>query len=313
MSPAAGIPLTLAVAVDSWTMDGVALVLVVLVGAGYARCYRAARAVEATGRAQAWCFAVGLGLWALATLSVIAVYAPVLFWMRALQVLMLLFVVPFFLALGRPVTTVRAALTEPGRQRLDGALASRFARLALAPPSTSVAMLAVPWLLYLTPWYVASMTGPVGAATRVLLVLIGFGYFYARLQSDPVPRRYSPLLSIGISAVETLGDGLLGLVLWLGPLIAAEYYAGLHRNWGPSARTDQTVGAGILWILGDVLGVPFLLVLMRTLATHEKVRARDVDTELDRAGEQVAERADEARPALWWEADPQLRERFGRS
>ena len=312
MSPA-GIPLSIAVAAGSWTMDGIALVLVVLLGSGYARCYGKARAVEAIGRVQGWCFSVGLGLWALATLSVIAVYAPVLFWMRALQVLMLLFVVPFFLALGRPVTTVRAALTDSGRQRLDRLLASRFARLTLAPPSTSVVMLAVPWLLYLTPWYVASMTGPVGAVTRVLLVLIGFGYFYARLQSDPVPRRYSPLLSIGISAVETLGDGLLGLVLWLGPLIAVQYYAGLHRNWGPSARTDQTVGAGILWILGDVLGVPFLLVLMRALATHEKVRARDVDTELDRAAEQPADRDDDARPALWWEADPQLRERFGRS
>jgi hypothetical protein len=54
-------------------------------------------------------------------------------------------------------------------------------------------------------------------------------------------------------------------------------------------------------------------VLMRALASHEKVRAREVDTELDRAGEQVAERDDEARPALWWDADPQLRERFGRS
>jgi cytochrome c oxidase assembly factor CtaG len=313
MSSPAGIPLTLAVAVGSWRMDGTALVLIVLVGAGYAWCYRSARRVEATGRAQAWCFGVGLGSWALATLSVIAVYAPVLFWMRALQVLTLLFVAPFFLALGRPVATVRAALTESGGQRLDRLLASRFSRIALSPPSTSAAMLAVPWLLYLTPWYVASMTGAVGAATRVLLVLIGFGYFYARIQSDPVPRRYSPLVSIGISVVETLGDGLLGLVLWLGPLIAVEYYAGLQRNWGPSPRTDQTVGAGILWILGDVLGVPFLIVLMRALSTHEKARAKDVDTELDLVAEQPAEREDEARPALWWESDPQLRERFGRS
>ena len=131
-------------------------------------------------------------------------------------------------------------------------------------------MLATPWVLYLTPWYVASMTGPLAVATRVFLVLVGFGYFYARLQTDPVPRRFSPLVSIGISVVESLADGLLGIVLWLGPLIAASYYTSLHRNWGPSPRIDQSIGAGILWIAGDVLSIPFVLVLMRQLGSHER-------------------------------------------
>ena len=176
----------------------------------------------------------GLVVWALTTCSVIGVYAPVLFWMRALQVLLLMFVVPFLLAAGRPVATMRGALSESGRGRLDGVLASRPARVFASPAATSMAMLGTPWLLYLTRWYVASMTGPiVGAVTRILLVLIGFGYFYARLQADPVPRRYSPLLSIGISVVETLGDGLLGLVLWLGPLIAYDYYRRAGPDLGP--------------------------------------------------------------------------------
>ena len=169
-------------------------------------------------RAPVSCFIAGLVAWALATSSVIAVYAPVLFWMRALQVLVLLFVVPFFLALGRPVTTLRAALPETGQRRVDRILASRACRIVASPLCTSAAMLGLPWLLYLTPWYVASMAGVVGAVTRILLVMVGFGYFYARVQSDPVPRRYPPLLSVGISVVESLGDGLLGLVLWLGPV-----------------------------------------------------------------------------------------------
>jgi cytochrome c oxidase assembly factor CtaG len=174
---------------------------------------------------------------------------------------------------------------------------------------TSALMLATPWLLYLTPWYVASLVnGAVAALTRIMLLLIGFGYFYARLQSDPVPHRYSPLLSIGISVAETLGDGLLGLVLWLGPLIAYDYYAGLGRTWGPSMRTDQTVGAGILWILGDVLGLPFLLVLMRALGSREK----ELADEADEADEADRAEPGSARQTLWWEADPQLRDRFGR-
>jgi cytochrome c oxidase assembly factor CtaG len=308
MSSPAQTPLSVAVALGSWRFDVVAVVVIAVLGVGYFRC-------RPTGRAPATCFAAGLGVWALASCSVIAVYAPVLFWMRSLQVLLLLFVVPFLLAMGRPVTTVRAALSEPRQDALDRLLASTAARVAVSPLCTSVAMLGIPWLLYLTPWYVASMAGAVGSVTRIILVVIGFAYFYARLQSDPVPRRYSPLLSIGISVVESLGDGLLGLVLWLGPLIAYQYYEGLHRSWGPSMRTDQSVGAGILWIVGDVLGVPFLAVLLRRLSRHEKVRATEVDAELDAqrdAKAPVHEQEQTPAAALWWEADPQLRDRFRR-
>jgi cytochrome c oxidase assembly factor CtaG len=207
--------------------------------------------------------------------------------------------------LGRPVAVLCAA-SPPIDRVVESALSSRVLRVACSPLATSGAMLATPWLLYLTPWYVASMTGPVATATRLLLVVVGFGYFYARLQTDAVPRRFSPLVSIGISVVESLADGLLGVVLWLGPLIAVDYYASLQRNWGPSPRIDQSIGAGILWIAGDVLSIPFVLVLMRQLGSHERRRASEVDAELeDVTGEQGSA------STLWWENDPQLRDRFG--
>lgn len=275
-------------------------------------------------RSQLWCFGVATAVWAVSTLSALAVYAPALFWVRALQVLLLLYVVPFFFALSRPVATGRAALRPSVRERVDTVLNSVPARLLLSPPVTSVLMLATPWLLYLTPWYVASMTGPLAAVTRLVLLGIGFAYFYARLQVDPVPRRYPPLLSIGISVAEGLGDGILGLVLWLGPVIAYDYYAGLHRDFGPSIRQDQTFGAGILWILGDVVGVPFILLLMRALGSDERRKAAEVDAELDAAAAATASPAAraasgadaepeaEAPPStgLWWENDPQLRDRY---
>lgn len=288
--------------------DWVALLIGLCAGTGYYVCRRRARGVGTVGRTQAWCFAVGLVCWLLATNGVIAMYVPVLFWVRALQVLLLLYVVPFLLAMGRPVTVLREAASPDARARLDAVLGSAAARVVLSPPVTSVLMLATPWLLYLTPWYVASMVNPVIAnMTRIALSAIGFGYFYARLQSDPVPRRYSPLLSIGISVAEGLGDGVLGLVLWLGPLIAYDYYSALQRDWGPSLRDDQTLGAGVLWILGDVLGVPFIMVLMRALGSHERTRAAEIDAQID--AETDAE-ADAGPVALWWERDPQLQDRF---
>ena len=196
-------------------------------------------------------------------------------------------------------------------------LATGFARVLFHPLTTSLAMLATPWLLYLTPWYTAALQSEwVGAPTRILLVAIGFGYFYARLQADPVPRRYPQLISLLISVVETLGDGVLGLVIWQGSLIAPAYYAGLQRNWGPEQRLDQTIGAGVLWILGDVVGLPFVLVLMRALSRDDKAHAIEVDAELDALDNEEAAENEAAAPpgpkGLWWENDPQLRERFHR-
>jgi cytochrome c oxidase assembly factor CtaG len=306
-------PLTWGSLVQTWHLDlSSATVIAVLAGA-YAWCYRRTRNGEqSVGSAQAGCFGVGIVLWALATISAVGAYAYVLFWMRALQVLLLLYVAPVFLAQGRPVTVVRDALGPGGRDRIDRLLATRWARVLAHPLTTSLGMLATPWLLYLTPWYTAALEHEwIGAPTRILLVVIGFGYFYARLQADPVPRRYPQLISLLITVAETLGDGLLGLVIWQGSLIGAAYYSALHRSWGPDQRLDQTIGAGVLWILGDVVGLPFVLLLMRALSRDEKAHAVEVDAELDTA-EALGDSEGAAPSGLWWENDPQLRERFGR-
>jgi cytochrome c oxidase assembly factor CtaG len=307
-------PLTWAAVVEAGHLDPSSAAVVVLLAGAYAWCYKRTRdrgGSVAPGRA--WCFGVGIALWALATISVIGVYAYVLFWMRALQVLLLLFVAPFFLAQGTPVSVLRDALGPTGRDRVDRLLSTRFARVLAHPVTTSLTMLATPWLLYLTPWYSAALqTEWIGAPTRILLVAIGFGYFYARLQADPVPRRFSQLMSLLISVGETLGDGLLGLVIWQGSLIATAYYAGVHRTWGPDPRLDQTIGAGVLWILGDVVGLPFVLLLMRALSRDEEAHAIQVDAELDTAEASEASGGENVTPALWWENDPQLRERFRR-
>ena len=286
MNPA---PLTWSSALTSWQWDSVAAVLIVGATVAYGRAWRR----NAVTAANAWCFALGMALTAVATMSFVGVYNRTLFWVGALQVLLLLFVVPFFVAMARPVTVLR----------WDRVVAAPAARFVFHPVTTSVAMLATPWLLYLTPWYMATLQNQaIAAATRVLLLLVGFGYYYARLQTDPVPRRYSQLISLVISIVESIGDGLLGIVLWLGPVLAVNYYAA--RQWGPSMRVDQSVGAGILWLVGDALGVVFIVVLMRFFSADEKHRAAVVDAELETAEEPSG---------LWWQNDPQLRDRLGRA
>src|SRR5580692_10221304 len=114
--------------VATWHLDLASATLIVLLAGAYAWCYRRAR--NDVQPIQAGCFGVGIALWTLATLSAIGAYAYDLFWMRALQVL---YVAPFFLALGKPVTVVRQALGPAGRERIDRLLATRLARVLFHP------------------------------------------------------------------------------------------------------------------------------------------------------------------------------------
>jgi len=310
-------PLTIDTAVQIWHPDLVSAAVIAVLTIGYAWCYRRTRNAEhPIAAANAACFGAGMVVWVLATISAVGAYAYVLFWVRALQVLLLLYVVPFFVAQAKPVTALRGAVGPAGSDRIDRFLATRFARVLVHPATTSLAMLATPWLLYLTPWYTAALQSEwVGAPTRILLVALGFGYFYARLQEDPVPRKYPQSISLLITVAEALGDGVLGLVLWQGSLIGAAYYAALQRSWGPDPRLDQTIGAGVLWILGDLVGWPFVLLLMRALSRDERAHAVEIDAELDEAEVARADTEKGETPAssgLWWENDPQMRERFRR-
>lgn len=279
----------------SWRTDPTALVLGVVVFGGYAWAWRRsslplARLVLVGG---------GCVVWLISGCSFIGVYGSVLFWVRALQFVLILMVAPLLMALGRPFT---AAGWVPS---------GRVARVLAHPAVTSAALLVTPWLIYLTAWYPTLLAdATVDALTRILLVTIGFGYFYARLQVDPVPRRYPQVSSLLITVVEALGDGVLGVVLWQGAIVAASYYEALHRDWGPSIRTDQTIGAGVFWIFGDVVGIPFLMVLLGRFRAEERGREAEVDAALDRTEPAEAEQDEPPDTGLWWEHDPRLRDRY---
>lgn len=322
-------------AFESWRWDTSTVVVTAALGVGYwaARSRAARRGTVIPGGRLAAFALMGLALWLLSGISMVGVYSGTLMWVRALQTLLLLYVVPFGLASGRPFTVLREALGPQGQIRLDRILESTLARAVTFPLVPSLAMLAAPWLLFLSPWYeIVLRHGVADAFTRIALVAIGFVYFYSRLQTDPVPHRYSQGLSLLITVFESLADGILGIVLWWGPLVALGYYTEVGRTWGPDLRMDQTIAAGIIWVLGDVLGLPYLLALMRAWASDERRNAAQVDAELDAAAADaapasparrqkfsrsgpnttVAAGSDAVQSGLWWENDPQLRQRFGR-
>jgi hypothetical protein len=60
----------------------------------------------------------------------------------------------------------------------------------------------------------------------------------------------------------------------------------------------------VLWIGGDVAGLPFVVALFVRWARDDARRAKQIDAQLDEEGAPAT--------ALWWENDPALAERFKR-
>jgi len=105
-------------------------------------------------------------------------------------------------------------------------------------------------------------------------------------------------------------------------LIAAPYYHAVAYPWGPSLSTSQVLGGGTLWILGDIVGVPFFAAQLIQMIREDEAEAKVIDAELDAkdaaaaaarqgavAGQVAAGAgADDDRP--WWESDQRFVGRF---
>ncbi|HWG12560.1 MAG TPA: cytochrome c oxidase assembly protein [Streptosporangiaceae bacterium] len=341
--------LTVARGFTEWTLDPWMLALVlVLAGAYLAGVYRLR---QGPGEPWPWTrvvnFGLGLAVVAIATMASFGAYANVLFFMRAFQTILLLLLAPLFLALGRPLSLFIAIFPRAG-QWLDRAIHSRAARVLTFPVITTLALVAVPFVMYFTTWYTASFHSvAVRELTHLALALPGFVFFWTLLRVDPVPKAYSYGVSLWITGAEVVGDAFLGLAVIADTnLIGGGYYHALARPWGPSLGTDQILGGGTLWIFGDLVGLPFLIAQLIQFIREDESEAAVIDAELDareaardaaRAARKAAAIAAEGRPKIisaappdptqetaaapdepetddperpWWEEDPRFQERF---
>ena len=276
--------LTLGRAFTEWTADPAMIALIIVLGGCYLLAVRKVRrggGQWGTGRVIAFC-GLGLGFLVIATMSWVGVYQPVLFYPRAVQTVLLVLVVPLFLAMGKPLT-----LTETAFPRTSGSMRavvrSRAARVVTFPAITALALVAVPMVMYFTSWYTAvfhSVT--VRELTFLALMIPGYVFFWTLLRVDPVPKEYLYGVAMWITAAEVIGDAFFGIaVIADNNLIAGPYYHAVGYPWGPSLATSQVIGGGIIWILGDFVGLPFLAVQLIQMMREDKAEAAAVDAELD--------------------------------
>jgi cytochrome c oxidase assembly factor CtaG len=328
--------LTVTRALTEWTLDPWMLALIVLLGGAYLAGVRRVRHWSVAR--PIWFCGLGLGFLVLATMSWVGVYQPVLMYVRAVQTVLLVLVVPLFLALGRPVTLATAVFPRAGA-RLEAVIRSRPARVLTFPAITTLALVGVPFVMFFTSWYTAFFhSTTVRELTYLVLMVPGYVFFWTLLRVDPVPKEYPYVVSMWITGAEVIGDAFLGIAVIANQnLIGAAYYHALARPWGPTLATDEVIAGGVLWILGDLVGLPFLAAQLIHFMREDESAAAQIDAELDAQQAQQAQLeptaqavsphppdhpGDPASPAdptdhtqpqepqLWWETDPRFTGRF---
>ena len=313
--------LTLTTAFTQWRLDVPVLVLIVALGAWYlwsARQVRRGGGQWGSGRAFAF-IVLGLGFLLIATMAWPGAYESVLFYARATQTVLLVLVVPLFLAMGKPLTLLGEAQPRIGR-RVERAVRSRPAKVVTFPAITTLLLVAVPMTMYFTSWYTAVFaSGAVRELTYLILMVPGYVFFWTLLRVDPVPREYPYAVAMWITAAEVIGDAFFGIaVIADQTLIGAAHYHAVGYPYGPSLATAQVIGGGIIWILGDFVGLPFLAVQLIQMMRADKQEAAEIDAVLDArdagrtAAAVTAAEADEPGEAdrPWWESDPRITDRF---
>ncbi len=185
--------------------------------------------------------------------------------------------------------------------------------------------------MYFTSWYTAVFhSATVRELTFLVLMVPGFVFFWTLLRVDPVPKEYPYGVAMWITGAEVIGDAFFGIAVIADQnLLGAAYYHALAWPLGPTLPTDQVLGGGVLWILGDLVGLPFLAAQLIQMMREDESDAARIDAELDardatapgepparpearpdpRARHRRRRRAaDATRP--WWEDDPRFTDRF---
>lgn len=325
-SPQALPELTGARYLDTWQLDTAALAAVLLLGTCYA--YGVHRRRRAGERWPLWrtaaFFVLGLGTLVIATMSSLAVYNRVLFWPAAVQNILLDLFAPLGLALGDPL-----GLADPAG-RLHRAFSSRAVRVLTYPLVSSLLVLASELTIYFTPYFATALGDPLVRQLMHLQLLLTGSLFVLPMLSgqELLPRWCNHPVRAALVFIDGLFDSVPGIVVMTsGTLIAGHWYTHHPRDWGPSVNHDQQLGGGLMVVLAELVGLPFILLVFAEWWRAERTKTAELDARLDRealdaAAPVPAVPTAAAAPASavpemtrpWWETDQgEVGERMRRS
>ncbi|MDT4891988.1 MAG: hypothetical protein QOE97_1023 [Pseudonocardiales bacterium] len=302
--------------VTRWELQPVAVVAVVAAGWWYARSVRVLRRRgEAWSSGRAVTFATGLVLAIWLTCGFAQVYASSLFWVWTSQVLALLLVVPLVVLAGQPLHLAR--VVRPGRSTgIDRFLASPAGRLfgnPLVGPALVPVLSAVLFFGPLAGW--AIDPPQVGWGLQVVLVVVGGLIVLPLIDTDARPSSLAVGLMLAIGSFELVLDAIPGIALRLHTTLVTGWFdARTVRPWSLRPLHDQQIAGAVVWVVAELIDLPFLLLVYRRWlrADERDAAAADAVLEAERAARTGLPGAAPDADAPWWLTDPAMQERLRR-
>ena len=305
---------------NEWRPDYLLLAVIALVAVVYVRTRRAAtRASLPWARRRDVLFGIGLAATLWTTNGFPEARSFQLMWVWMVQNLLLLLIVPILLMSAQPLSLVEAV--HGPDNRVARVLRTPLLRFVGSPMVSPVLVPVLCVLLIfggLGAFSVSSI--PAGGLVQLLLLAAGVLIAIPLVTTDDQRSSLAVGLSLGIGFVELILDAFPGIALRFQTHMTVVHFALDRPAFSAVPIDDQHIAGGILWVVAEVLDLPFLI-----LAAHRWIKAdqRDaarIDAELD-ARTPVAPDgvvpdgapADGVAPAaqrLWWLDDPNLAERL---
>jgi len=301
-----------------WTWQPVAIVAVLALGGWYAWAVRThVRAGNVWPRRRPITFTLGLVLAVWVTCGFLQVYLRSLYWVWTTQVLTLWLLVPAVLLTAQPLQ-LAVAVHGPDAW-LGRALRTRPARVLSNPLVAPALVPILSGVLFFGPipqW--GAFTPAFGWILQPALVVLGGIILLPLLGIDEHPSTLAVALTLAIGCVELVLDAVPGIVLRLHRGLVSGYFD--HRLLHPWSRThlqDQQTAGSVLWVIAELIDLPFLLLVFRQWLRADARDAAAMDAVLDAEHAARGGLDGAAQPpgtgdadAPWWLSDPNWQRRM---
>ncbi|QDZ14892.1 cytochrome c oxidase assembly protein [Humibacter ginsenosidimutans] len=281
------------VVLTTFRFDWVAAVTLVVLAAAYVVGIIAARR-----RGTVWpalptlgFFVLGLGSYAAVSFGFLGAFTYELRWAEITRWALLLFLVPWLLALGRPVALARAALNDRGRAGLDSFLQSRFVRTvgnAVFEPIFTMVI----FLLFVTPLAAWLRLSPIPQTfATVFIPLFGLLTIVPIAESTRKHLSLSLMFEFMIAMAALIFDAIPGILLRLHNVVidgVTNVQAGMP-SWFPNPLHDQHLAGDFIWFIAEVADIPIIIILFLRWARTDDREAKAIDELSDEEMERLTQ------------------------
>lgn len=233
-------------------------------------------------------FGTGLILLLVATQSGIHPYAVGHFGLHVVQHILIGMAAPLFLALGAPVTLALQTAGRSTKVTILGVLHSQPVRIITHPVVATAIFTLSLFVFYFSPLLGLALGNPY-VHNLLLLHFFGAGclFYWAVLGLDPMAWRLPYGVRLALVLVTVPFHAFLGVGLIIGSTpLAAEHFTALGIPLD-TALSRQRLGAGIMWTLGEVVGLIAAGIILAQWMAHDSRAARRADEAEDRATERA--------------------------